>query len=86
MMESKKNNTSTFDFKSLADNWSSPLVARSQDQLDRFSGGLLNAKTLANHDSLGTGPKERVRIGNKVAYPKQSLADWLRDRAEKAAA
>jgi hypothetical protein len=74
---------SPFNFKALVDAWPAPLVARSQKQLDRFSGGLLNAKTLANHDSLGTGPKGKVRIGNKVAYPKLALAEWLKERFEK---
>lgn len=74
---------SSFDFNTLVDAWTAPLVARDQKHLDLFSGGLINAKSLANHDSLGTGPKVKVRIGNKVAYPKQALADWLRGRYEK---
>ncbi len=61
----------------LANNWSSPLVARDQKQLDRFSGGILNARTLANEDSLGTGPKNRIKIGKKVAYPVESLIEWM---------
>jgi hypothetical protein len=71
-------NSPQFDLTTLADNWPSQLVARTQQQLDKFSGGLLNARTLANADCLGTGPKNRVRIGRKVAYPVQSLVDWMK--------
>ncbi|MFC1779575.1 hypothetical protein ACFLZU_04495 [Thermodesulfobacteriota bacterium] len=71
-----------FDLTTLADNWSSPLVARNQSQLDKFSGGILNARTLANADCLGTGPKGRVRIGRKIAYPVNSLIEWMQAKRE----
>jgi len=71
-----------FDLCRLADSWPAPLVARDQKQLDRFSGGLLNASTLAAEDSRGTGPKERVRLGRKVAYPVESLIEWMQSRFE----
>ncbi len=64
----------------LADRWSSPLVAREQRILDQFSGGLLNARTLANLDSLGKGPTGRIRIGKKVCYPTKNLVEWLQHR------
>lgn len=72
----------TFDLNTLADNWPSPLVARNQQQLDKFSGGILNARTLANEDSLGTGPKCRINIGRKVAYPVDSLVEWMQAKME----
>ena len=68
---------------SLIDKWPSPFVARDQRILDRFSGGLLNAKTLANADSRGLGPEGKIRIGRRVAYPVESLVAWLKDRLEK---
>jgi len=71
-----------FDFQELAQRWSSPLVARNQEQLDRFSGGILNARSLANADSLGIGPKERIKIGRKVAYPVDALIEWLEQKQE----
>jgi len=71
-----------FDLTTLADNWPSKLVHRSQPTLDRFSGGILNARTLANADSLGTGPVGRIRIGRKVAYPVQSLIAWMQEKRE----
>jgi hypothetical protein len=64
-------------FKELLRSWQSPLVARSE--VGRFSGGLLNPKTLANMDCLGVGP-ERVTIGRKVSYKTASLVEWMRAR------
>jgi hypothetical protein len=69
---------SKFNFNELVERWPSPLVARAE--VARFSGGVLNARTLANLDSSGRGP-ERLRIGSRVAYPAKALADWMRARA-----
>ena len=74
---SVQNTPPQFDFKILSQKWVSPLVARDQRQLDKFSGGLLNARTLANADCLGTGPKRRVKVGRKVAYPVDALIEWM---------
>jgi hypothetical protein len=68
-------------FDKLESSWPSPVVARSE--VGRFSGGLLNPKTLANRDSLGEGPKERVRVGRKIGYTAHSLAEWMRSQANK---
>ena len=58
--------------------WDSPIVLRGQ--VNRFSGGLLNPRTLANLDSLGKGPKKRIFYNNRVAYPTEVLASWLEER------
>lgn len=78
----REKNNDKFDFMELVERWPSPLVGRDQATLDKFSGGLLNARSLANHDSLGTGPKVKVRVGRKVAYSAYSLAMWMKARAE----
>jgi hypothetical protein len=78
----KPNSSEPFDLNTLADNWPSALVARTQHQLDKFSGGILNARTLANEDSLGTGPKDRVKVGRKVAYPVKSLIAYMQGKME----
>ena len=78
----QQNNTTPFDITELANSWPSPLVARTQHQLDKFSGGILNARTLANEDSLGTGPKDRVKVGRKVAYPVKSLIAYMQGKME----
>jgi len=41
-------------------------------------GGLLGAKTLANIDNRGEGPKSRVRVGKKVLYERDAFIDWLK--------
>lgn len=68
-------------FKEFAERWPSPIVAR--DQVHRFTGGLYKPKHLANLDSLGQGPDERIRIGKrKIAYPVESFVRWLESRTE----
>jgi hypothetical protein len=68
------------DLKRLAEKWPSTLVARTE--VGNFSGGLLNEKSMANHDSAGTGVKGRIRIGRKICYPVDSLVAWLESRSE----
>lgn len=66
----------------MAERWASPYVARSQ--VDRFSGGILNARYMANLDCQGKGPEGRIRVGRKVAYPVESLISWLEAKTEAA--
>lgn len=66
-------------FDRLAMSWGSPLVAR--HEVGRFSGGLLNPRTLANLDVKGEVPGKIV-IGNRVAYDVELLIKWLRDRCK----
>lgn len=71
--------TDHFDFSQLSEKWPSPLVARSE--VKRFSGGLLNGRTLANLDCQGRGPRGKVVVGRRVAYTVESLVEFLRERA-----
>lgn len=64
----------------MVEKWPSALVARAD--VGKFSGGVLHPRSLANHDSLGTGPKQRLNVGRKVCYPALALAEWLASRAE----
>ncbi len=67
-------------FDEMKERWPSAIVARSE--IHRFSGGMVTAGTMANHDCMGTGPEQRVLLGRrKVAYPVSALVDWLRGRA-----
>lgn len=68
-------------FDEMKKNWPSPVVVRQQLHLDRFAGGLLNARTLANLDSAGKGPKGRIKVGRKVGYQVDYLIEWMRNRA-----
>ncbi len=73
----EKNTTSIL--KTLADAWHSPLVARKE--VDKFSGGLLNPRTMSNLDCNGKGPP-RIRLGRCIAYPTVDLIKWMEDRME----
>ena len=66
-------------FTLMAEKWPSPLVSR--DQVEKFTGGIVTQKYLANLDSQGRGPKGRIRIGRKVAYPVVEFISWLESRA-----
>jgi hypothetical protein len=68
-------------FEQMADGWGSEIVARTH--IGKFTGGMIGAKTMANLDSQGMGPAEKLSIGRKTGYPVDSLIDWLRDRASK---
>ena len=67
-------------FKEMVDRWPSSIVSRTEAQA--FSGGVVTSKSLANHDTQGTGPAERFRIGRKIVYPALALAYWMQCRAE----
>ena len=43
----------------------------------KLTFGLVSAKTMANRDSLGTGPKNRFKIGKEVWYHKQQFIDFI---------
>ncbi len=66
-------------FDEMADQWLSAVVARVE--VERFTGGLLSSKYLANLDSQGVGPV-RIQCGRKVGYPVKDLVAWLRDRSK----
>ena len=59
-----------------------PIISR--DHVEKFLGGVISSKRLANLDSLGEGPK-RVRIGRKIAYRTRDLLEWLESRASELA-
>ena len=67
------------DFMDLAEKLP-PIIARSQ--IEKLLGGVISAKRLANLDSLGEGPKPRMRIGRKIAYRTEDLLNWLASRAK----
>jgi hypothetical protein len=62
-------------FRKLRDRWPSTWVARRK--IGDFTGGIMGEGTIANLDSRGLGPP-RVRIGRTiVAYPVDTLTEWL---------
>jgi len=66
--------------RDLMDRWGSPVVARRQ--VYEFSGGLVKPGTLANADSKGEGPSERLKMGRTIGYPVCALALWIAQRVE----
>ena len=66
--------------KDLESKWPSSLVPR--ERISEFTGGLINARTMANLDSMGQGPAKRMRIGRKVVYSVDSVLDWIKNRTE----
>ena len=67
-------------WQELSEAWPSAFVSR--QEVGRFSGGLLHARTMADLDSLGQGPKVKVRFGRKIAYEKKSLIQWMRQHCK----
>lgn len=68
------------DLSIFGKNWPAPYVAR--EEVKRFSGGILHPKTMANHDSNGSGPEVRLRVGRKVMYETKSLISWMENRTK----
>lgn len=46
-------------------------------RLTELSGGLINARTITNRMSLGSGPPG-VRVGKTVGFSRESFMKWLR--------
>lgn len=67
-------------FQRMAERWPSSLVAR--ERISDFTGGLISSGRIANLDSQGEGPRNRIRVGRKVAYPVNELVEWLAERAK----
>lgn len=66
-------------FTEMAEQWKSPIVARTE--VERFTGGAIKERYLANLDAACRGPRGRFRIGRKVVYPVGALVDWLEKRS-----
>jgi hypothetical protein len=52
-----------------------PVIARKD--VDRFLGGLVTRKTLANADARGEGPEVAYAVGRNVVYRREDLLEWL---------
>lgn len=67
-------------FQEMADKWPSAFVARTE--AEKFTGGIISEKYIANLDCQGKGPAGRIRCGRKVAYPVTEFVKWLEARSE----
>jgi len=45
--------------------------------VEKLTGGLVSQKTLALHDSEGTGPRVRLKFKQKIAYPRDYFVEYL---------
>ncbi len=66
-------------FSELAAKWPSAWVSRTE--IERFTGGIVKEKYLANLDSAGKGPAGRVRSGRKICYKTSEVVKWLEARS-----
>ncbi|MBU1275401.1 MAG: hypothetical protein KJ720_08495 [Proteobacteria bacterium] len=55
-----------------------PVLYRTNPRFRELTG--LSPRTMANLDSLGQGPAQRVRLGKIVGYSRESLLSWLAKR------
>lgn len=52
-----------------------PFVTR--ESVSSVLGIPVSSKTMRNHDCLGTGPRLRFSVSNKVVYPAAFLLEWV---------
>lgn len=69
------------DFEKLNEDWPSPFVARSE--MERFTHGLYKPRSMNTFDGAGKGIKRRITLGNKIAYLKIDVIDWLKRKEKK---
>lgn len=51
-----------------------------RESIEMFTGGAIKARSIANLDSLGLGPPNKMRLGRKVVYQRDAVMEWLQDR------
>jgi hypothetical protein len=64
-------------FQRLLERWELPYVCRTADELYRATGIPISPKTQSNRDSAGFGPKGKIKIGRRVAYPAEEFFAWF---------
>ncbi len=69
------------DFEEVAANWPSPFVARSE--MEHFTRGLYKPRSMNTFDARGDGLKRRILLGNKIAYLKTDVINWLKGRKKR---
>ena len=66
------------DFTQIIKNNPSGYILRTN--LSEKTGGLLHGRTMANLDSQKIGIPGKISIGRKVAYPVQSVVEYLQSK------
>ena len=54
----------------------------SRAYLLKIAGNMVGSGHVANRDSLGTGSKDKVRLGRRVGYITRSFGFWLADQID----
>ncbi len=57
-----------------------PVLFRTDPDFRRLVG--LSPRSIANLDAKGKGPRQRVRIGGVVGYPRHALIEWMKSRTK----
>jgi hypothetical protein len=52
-----------------------PIIFRNNPNFKSWTG--FSSRTVANEDSRGTGPDQRIVVSKVTGYPKESLLKWL---------
>ncbi|MBR1734751.1 MAG: hypothetical protein IJ730_04810 [Alphaproteobacteria bacterium] len=69
------------DLEQLSDNWPSPFVSR--NLIDQFTNGKYKPRTMNTYDGAGKGIKRRIRLKGKIAYLKEDVINWIKERRKK---
>lgn len=67
------------DFSKIGRDWPDCFTRKTAEKL---TGGGVDARTLANMDSLGQGVPGRFKLGRKTMYLKEPFLEWLKSRTE----
>lgn len=71
----------TIDLEKMAEDWPSPFVARTE--IEKFTKGLYKTKSMNVFDGMGTGIKRKILLGSRVAYLKEDVIEWLKQKKKK---
>lgn len=69
------------DFEKMAEDWPSPIVARSE--MEHFTHGLYKPRSMNTLDATGKGIKRKLRRNTKIAYLKEDVINWLKKRIKR---
>lgn len=58
--------------------WGSTIITR--EGIEKFTGGAIKEKHLANLDCKGLGPKGKFYVGRKAAYALSEFVSWFKTR------
>lgn len=56
-----------------------PILFRNNPKFKEWTG--FSPRTVANMDSIGTGPDDRLIVGRVCGYPSDSILRWLESRS-----